>query len=253
MSDEVTEVAKAAQEIAKTTNTAIDATSNLGKYAARLFNESSECIVGILSDRLKFIRWERQLRLYDRWREIASERGVAIEPGILTPKLAIPMIESASLEENDELQDIWARLLVSAMDPAHKHKVRAAFIQIIRELEALDALTLSSIYDLYYNVITNDRHRLPTTSTSFGIKKIDILFIQPKSTEKYEEIMDNLFRMRLCAPYIENTDMMIVENGEFSQRNSSNVREYEEVSLTALGISFVETCIIQEVQSGPPE
>lgn len=242
MNEPTTEIAKAVQETAKTTDTAIKATERLGSYLAKVFGEPVDSVVGILSDRLRFIRWERQCRLLERMREIVEQKGITLSPGILMPKLALPIIECASLEENNDLQDLWVRLLVNAMNPDHEHLVRSAFIQILRELEPLDAYTLNTIFIIHNNI--SGGRAIGLSHNKIGIKRADILREQAESANMYEEIMDNLFRLRLCAPYIENTEMMIVANGEFAQKNSSNVREYEEVSLTAFGSSFIKACII---------
>lgn len=66
MSQEISESAKAIQEVAKTTRTGIEATTKLGGFIAKVINELIEHVIGILSDRLRFMRWERQLRLRDR-------------------------------------------------------------------------------------------------------------------------------------------------------------------------------------------
>lgn len=57
--DEVSESAKAVQEVAKTTRVGIEATTKLGGFVARVINEPIEQVTGILSDRLRFMRWQR--------------------------------------------------------------------------------------------------------------------------------------------------------------------------------------------------
>jgi hypothetical protein len=79
--------------------------------------ESIEAVTGMLSDRLRFMRWERQLRLRDRMLEVVRERRIEGQFNIVPPKLALPIIEYGSLEEDDELQGLWAHLLASALDP----------------------------------------------------------------------------------------------------------------------------------------
>src|SRR6266566_1420752 len=138
MPDEITESAKAVQETAKTVRTGLEATQQLGRFVSRITTEPLETVMGILSDKLQFMRWERKLRLAKRGREILNQRGIQ---GSLRPipyKLALPIVEHASLEDNDELQDLWANLLASAVDPKFEGLIRSAYIDIIRQLEVVD-------------------------------------------------------------------------------------------------------------------
>jgi hypothetical protein len=103
----------------------------------------------ILNDRLQFMRWERKLRLAERGRELLRERGIE---GPLRPvpyKLALPIIEHASLEDNDELQDLWANLLTSAVDPKFEGLIRSAYVDIIKQLEVVDVHILDAVYERY--------------------------------------------------------------------------------------------------------
>lgn len=149
----IQESAKAAQEVAKTTREGIEATRDLGGFVSRMIGEPADTVVGILTDRLKFIRWQRQVRLTDKAKEILDERQIR-ELRPISPKIALPIAEHATLEDNDELQDLWARLLVSAINPSDA-PVRAAFIDIIRQLEVVDVHILNFVYSRFVYRIEN--------------------------------------------------------------------------------------------------
>jgi hypothetical protein len=102
MDNKIEETAKAVQEVAKTARTGIEATRQVGSFVSKLINEPLEAVVGRLTDKVQFIRAERQVRLSERWREILRERNIEGVLGIVPPKLAFPIIENASLEEDDE-------------------------------------------------------------------------------------------------------------------------------------------------------
>ena|ERR1041385_7520473 len=105
MKNEIEETAKAVQEVAKTTKTGIEATRQVGAFVSRIINEPLEAVVGMFTDKLQFMRAERQLRLVERWPQILRERKIEGALRIVPPKFALPIIENASLEEDDELQD----------------------------------------------------------------------------------------------------------------------------------------------------
>ena len=124
MSDEE---AKAVQEVAKTTGQSVQLIEKIGSFVARVMGEPIEASVGMLSDTLKFKRWERQLRLIKRCQQIMEERGIGKTVRQVPPKLLLPIFHHASIEDNDELHDLWARLLVTATDPS-ANSVRSGYI-----------------------------------------------------------------------------------------------------------------------------
>ena len=103
----VKETAKAIQEVAKTTNSAIDAGRQFGGFVARYIAGPLEEGLGIFHDKLKYMRWERQVRLMQRSEKFLREVGLLCLTRPVQLKIAIPQIQAASLEEDDELQDRW--------------------------------------------------------------------------------------------------------------------------------------------------
>src|SRR5713226_5859482 len=88
MNNEIAEIAKAAQEVAKTTRTGIEAAHGFGAFLARVFGEPIETAVGMISDKLRFVRVERVMRLATRYSEIMSQRGISSEQQAVSPKIA---------------------------------------------------------------------------------------------------------------------------------------------------------------------
>lgn len=54
---------KAVEEIARTTGKVIDAGRELGGFLSKYVGGSIEQVAGIMEDKLKHMRWERQVRL----------------------------------------------------------------------------------------------------------------------------------------------------------------------------------------------
>jgi hypothetical protein len=82
-----------------------------------------------------------------RWheaRERLRDRGVA-DPEPPSLKYAIPIFQAAADEENEELQDLWSRLLAAAMDPNRRDAMRQSFIQVGKQLDPMDALVLKAV------------------------------------------------------------------------------------------------------------
>lgn len=116
--DQIHESAKAVQEIAKTTGKAIDAGEKFGVFISRFISGPLEQGMGIFEDKLKYMRWERQVRLMQRADQLMKEICLDKPTRSIPLKLAVPLLEAASLEDDDTLQDLWARLLVNAANSA---------------------------------------------------------------------------------------------------------------------------------------
>ena len=121
----------------------------LSKYrlAFRQRRAPLEQAMGVVEDKLKYLRWERQVRLMEQANKFVAERGLSLPSRKVSLQIAIPLIQGGSLEENDFLQDRWAALLVNAADASSDTEVRRAFISILEDLTPLDALLLEKIYE----------------------------------------------------------------------------------------------------------
>ena len=141
----------AIRELAKTAGKGIDATREMGGFIAKYIGGPLEQGIGIFEDRLKFLRWERQIRLIRRVQEILDESGLKAPTQNVPMKLLIPILQGATLEENDSLQDIWANLLVNAANASFGEEVRSSYISILEQLNPLDAQILNTLYSLPFN------------------------------------------------------------------------------------------------------
>lgn len=268
MDNEVTETAKAVQEVAKTTKAGIEATEKFGGFVARIIGEPIDEAVGMLTDKLKYARWERRERLKARANQFIEERNIK-ERRPVPPKIALPIIENGSLEHSNELQDIWARFLASAVDPNYDGTLRTAFIDIIKQLEVVDVHILNFIYN-HYTERNNEfnRHR-----RSVSGEKVEIHYIEENrvpvskrliikqleiSENNYKESIDNLIRVRCVASHISNQSVEVPSEDRrpslypvvsgFKRNRSEKVNFnvthiYDKVCITSLGISFAKACM----------
>jgi hypothetical protein len=242
MNNEIEETAKAIQEVAKTTRTGIEATRQVGGFLSRIINEPLEAVVGRLTDRLQFIRAERQLRLAERWRDILKGRKIEGVLRIVPPKLAFPIIENASFEEDDELQDLWANLLASAVDPNRKATIRSAFIDILKQLEVVDVHVLSAIFEETRR--TEDQAddtlaaflRKNLVNPALIVNKLNI------NLEAYETAIDNLLRIRCVSSNVEYRRYARTDSYAGSRGDLLNHADYDLVCLTPLGLAFISAC-----------
>jgi hypothetical protein len=141
----MSEEAKAVQEVAKTTDTAIRAVEKMGKFIANVAGVPIATAVGIFEDKLSYMRWENQLNLIDKANEKLAERGLCSPTRVLPLQFTVPLVEAASLEDDDYLQDLWATVLVNAADETVDVQHRRAFISILEDMTSLDVKILKVI------------------------------------------------------------------------------------------------------------
>lgn len=253
---ETEEIAKAVQEVAKTTDTAITAGQMLGAFVSRTIAEPLEETMGILTDRLQFMRFERRVRLVDKANEIIGERQLQGKTRVVPPKIALPIIENASLEEDDFLQDMWVNLLISAMDES-KEMPRTAYIDIIKVLTHTDAKLLKHLYDEYIpnRYLVEDPAHFPavgkigepaeppkmlkgfTSPSMVVVKRENIMAaLDYRDVEMFEVSVDNLIRVG-CASLFRKAQLYRTHMG--SEHDSN----YDKVCITSLGVSFVDACM----------
>jgi hypothetical protein len=126
---------------AKASNNAIEAGRELGHFIRGPVGE----VVGMFEDHLKVVRFERQVRLWDRVRNILTEKGMDGPTRKIPLKIALPLLENATLEEDGDLQEVWARLLVNSGDANSGIELRRAFGSVLAEMTARDVQNLAHI------------------------------------------------------------------------------------------------------------
>lgn len=231
MSD-IEEVSKAAAEVSKFGTKALGTTEKILGFLSKVFKEPLEDVAGIVGDRLKFLRWERQVRMAEEVTKILEERNLSNTKPV-APKLALPIIENASLEEDDSLQNIWINLMANSMDPNFKNDIRFAYIEIIKSLEPVDARLL----EYFYDVLINDPKVDLAQPTDFSLTKEVIA--QGLGLELNQCILSiyNLFRAQCLSPAILRGGVKI------GHEALTVYKGVDAVTMTLLGIDFVKACI----------
>jgi hypothetical protein len=141
MSDPTGGWAKATEKASEAATEAIKGGRDALSFVADPLRE----LVGMATDTFKVTRFKRQIRLVEQVQAFLRERGLEAPSRTIPLSFTVPLIEYASLEEDDELQDIWARMLANAGDAASGTERRTAFINMLRDMTAFDVMMLAKI------------------------------------------------------------------------------------------------------------
>ncbi|WP_237886119.1 Abi-alpha family protein [Pseudomonas sp. PGPR40] len=221
----MTEESKAVEEVAKTTGQAIEAAREAGGFIAKYIAGPLEQGIGIFEDRLKYMRWERQVRYMLKSQEFLRLAGLSAPTRAVPLKLAIPLMQGATLEEDDFLQDRWAALLVNAANADFRGEVRRSHTVILEQLTHLDAQILDALFALPFEQCQHDgiiTAQLPTYARVTGEREQEF----PLPSEEVVLSLSNLTRLGCIRP------MMTWGGGE----------SYGRVNPTIAGKAFVEAC-----------
>lgn len=216
------EETKAITEVAKTTGKAIDATTQAGQFFSKFLVGPLEQVSGIVEDKLRFMRWKGSVRLMDRAVEFLRQRGI---PGPSRPvplSILVRIVESGSMEEDNNLQDLWAQLLVTAGDANSGIVVEPAFIGILQNLSSRDAAILDKLYSFpaEYESLALYTCDLPTKVL------IERPAVENRPPKDVCQSLGNLDRLGLIA-----SDMMW-----------GGGHNYQAVCQTVLGRAFITAC-----------
>jgi Abortive infection alpha len=102
-----------------------------------------------LGDSVAEWRVSRAIRLWTRVEDNCKSAG--IDPQTIKFPLFKEMVERASVEDDDELQDRWANLLSNAADPRRDTEVLPAFPDILRQLSTQEANFLDELFEVSTN------------------------------------------------------------------------------------------------------
>jgi len=164
----------------------------------------------LMGDQVRFWRFKRSLKHAKKAKVLLDDAG--LEPHAVPFRTLVPLLESASLEDDGDLTDRWASLLANA---SGEHEVPVSFPNILRELEPVQAVLLDSVYDIMMQMV-------PELWLTRGIFTPGILDLDESAVHFH---IDNLARLRLVRGLYPEPE-----------------RHYELITLTHLGKAFVRAC-----------
>ncbi len=69
-----------------------------------------------------------------------------VEPSPVPDRILLPLLQAASLEDEDSLRSLWSNLLAAAADPRTGARIPNSFVSILGELSPTEALVLQLVY-----------------------------------------------------------------------------------------------------------
>src|SRR6266852_1102029 len=192
-------------------------------------------------DSFRVWRLKRTVRLLEEVRQIAVEAGLHLKP--VAPRLLFPLLESASLEDDEDLHERWVALLTNAATTDYDNEILPCFPDILRQLTTEEAQFLDRAYDQ----VTTDaekrraeiRERNPKAPEDAGTAAISGQLLKPV----HPIMVENLERLML----VTRDTVPLSLNDSLTNTFPPANRLY----VTELGRSFVRACHLPKRNQEP--
>jgi hypothetical protein len=157
----------------------------LRKIAGPLAEEMGESM-GVVA---RHYRYKLALKMFKKTERMLIDAGIS--PHAVPPRLFLPIVENASMQDDEDIHTRWAALLANAA--ATPDSVHPAYIEVLRQLSPKDAKLLDELYDS----CVSKRHRKvqPWVTVLTAADRGRRL----AAGENPQEQFDNLIRLGLIA------------------------------------------------------
>tara|TARA_R100000322_G_scaffold167388_2_gene135195 strand:- start:23593 stop:24300 length:708 start_codon:yes stop_codon:yes gene_type:complete len=220
--------AKAAKAIADAANQGVEAIQKLGSFIDRAFGNTISNSIGLIGDKLAYYRLERAISLKDKVEKRLKEKGISASK-FVPISFGLPLIEKATIEDDEDLHTKWANLLANAMDPTYKGSIKRSFVGILAELEPIDAQIAQLVVAEYLRSPASSRDQqlfdLARLASALGIPRVEA-----------EISVRNLLRLGVFKPGVVSSQSISFGNNQLSSYKDADL-----FGVTVLGIEFVKS------------
>ncbi|NLJ07518.1 MAG: DUF4393 domain-containing protein [Sphingobacteriales bacterium] len=234
MNSDAGEIAKAIQETAKLGEKGLEIADKAGSFFAKVFKEPINEISSMITDKLRFIRWKRMVQMADEVNKILDDKNIK-DTRAVPPKIALPIMEEATLEEDPNIQYLWNHLLANAMNPSFNEELRYGFIDMIKNITGIEARLLNE----FYNLLHRGNQLNPISEIyNYSLTKDQLMKALNVSTDIYAISVNNLMRLQLLSPAVLKSPGTRIGNEPITI-----YKGIDAVTMTPLGVKFVEACL----------
>lgn len=202
------------------------AVEQVGKAVSKVTGSPAGEFGELLKDHIRFRRAKNLVKFYLKYQKIVEEAG--IDQREVPFRLWFPTFESASIEEDESMQERWAALLANAANPGAEVDVDPSFVETLKQLSPLEAKALDAMYR-------------PPLSETEGIVPAELATELAVSRKQALVLFNMLSRLGLCYPNVAS----------FYLEEFPKVPLSTSVQMTVFGAKFVASC--QKPRNTPSE
>ena len=137
------EIIKAAPQLIKAAAPVAAAIPFTG-IVKRMLGPAADELAEMWRDQIRLYRYSRQIKCVEKAEKMAEEAGFT--PSAVPPKILFPLLEGASLEDNEDMHTMWAALLANASSKM-RDIVRPSFISLLKNMAPDEAVLLQELFE----------------------------------------------------------------------------------------------------------
>ena len=174
-------------------------------FVDKLIGPSVEQIGLLFADNIKYFRFKNQVKILIKAKEYVESKN--IDTKSIPLKILVPLIEKASLEENEELQNKWAIMITNLAD-SKKNLQNQIFPYILGQISIEE-------YEELYTLNEKEKKHLQTIDSYNVLRKkeqgVDKYYFNPSETvKKLQRDIDSIEQSGFSV-YLENFELSNLE------------------------------------------
>ena len=230
------------KELAVTAGKSIDFVQGITDYISDTIGDPIRGLFQTwVTDPVNAQRKIKLIELVARVKEKMMENNVT-DVRSVAPKVILPLIEAATLEDNQDIDEMWANLLVSALNPSDA-EIKRKYVSVLTDFSNDDVALLKylSRKDTSYK----------KTKTFDGVESVEILAIPEGFERPYpkaellsiETVSETTIRNFLNYDLVKPDFKWIHIDGNPSRNSFPVHRDVFEIKVTSFGRDFINRVI----------
>ena len=191
-------------------STAVEKGLDIAKeFVDKLIMPAAEEVGLLVKDRISLWRIKNQVQVINKAKSYCDKHG--IQPKQVSPKLLVPFLEGAALEDDEVLQDKWAVLLSNLLD-SEQNIENHVFPHVLSQIGKEEYLVLEHVYQERRDRRARIRSELKTHQSELPDKQGKLQKSITSLEEKIELLRDEGTRPlenNLWSLYREKRDLEI--------------------------------------------
>jgi hypothetical protein len=204
-------------------------------FLTALLGEAVKESGGLIGDKVRYQRFKNQVLILRKSQTLLEEAG--LQPRPIPMKTLVPLVESCSLEDDPDIQEMWARLLADAASSDSNAFLHAIGVQLLSSISVDDAKLLQLIYTEFLD----EQPKMLAKFKEWGIESStvypDSITFRPRNlfsklgfdVARGDLLLDNLLRLNLVKY-------------ELPEIKDNELWGSDQIHLTTLGRRLLEVC-----------
>ncbi|WP_284653550.1 Abi-alpha family protein [Flavobacterium terrisoli] len=214
----------------------------------------------MITDQIRYRRFKNQVNIFSKAQTLLESK--AISPKTINLKTIVPLIDYSSLEEDEQLQVVWANVIANLASYETEDALNTKCIEVLKEITPNEIILLDFFYSIFKEEESKTlkrwkeqktfeeerKHVHPDNSVFAPWKHLDNLKMSLSQVDLYIDrlISFGIFKYELPNLH-ESIDKKYISDTFSGRSEAIDVPSYElesseRVHFTNFGVYFVNLC-----------